>query len=178
MLAGFSARGLPRHRSRRDSYSTKVNSEHYKRPESVLVVVCTADGEVLLLQRCQPPDFWQSVTGSLENGEAPWQAARRELREETGLTIAPQDCRRTNEFPIHPAWRARYAPDVERNREHVFLARCKQRPEIRLDPQEHQACGWLPWEQAAQRAGSYTNRDAILDFVPEGGPVDKRGADR
>jgi len=57
----------------------------YKRPESVLVVIHTPRGEVLLLRRRQPADFWQSVTGSLEWGESTAQAARRELAEETGF---------------------------------------------------------------------------------------------
>ena len=124
-----------------------------------------------MLQRCQPPDFWQSVTGSLQPGETPLQAARRELREETGLAIGLQDCGKTSEFPIHPAWRERYAPGVDTNREHVFLAQCTRRPEILLNPQEHLACCWLPREQAVQRASSYTNRDAILEFVPVPGPA-------
>ncbi|MGW8310783.1 MAG: NUDIX domain-containing protein, partial [Thiogranum sp.] len=41
----------------------------YKRPESVLVVIYTASGEVLMLERQQPAGYWQSVTGSLEWGE-------------------------------------------------------------------------------------------------------------
>ena len=151
----------------------------YKRPESVLVVLYNEHSQVLVMQRNDDPDFWQSVTGSLEDGETPLQAARRELHEETGLTVEVQDCGRSNEFPIHPAWRARYAPGVMTNREHVFLALCEERPDIRLDPQEHQAYCWLPREQAAQRASSYTNRDAILKYVPEADSVDnKREADR
>ena len=55
----------------------------------------------------------------------------------------------------------------------------EQWPDIRLNPQEHQTCCWLPREQAAHRVGSYTNRDAILEFVPGGEPaVNKREADR
>lgn len=140
---------------------------NYKRPESVLVVVYTASGEVLLLQRRQPADFWQSVTGSLEWNESPLTAAQRELFEETGLTVAVRDCRQSHDFPILPAWRARYAPGTTSNREHVFTAPCRGLPEIRLNPKEHRACCWLPRTAAAAKVSSRTNRDAILEYVPE-----------
>ena len=52
----------------------------------MLVVIYTAGGEFLLLERRKPPGFWQSVTGSLEWGETADAAARRELIEETGIT--------------------------------------------------------------------------------------------
>ena len=62
----------------------------FKRPESVLVVVYTRTGKVLLLRRADHPEFWQSVTGSMEWGdEQPAETAVRELREETGITAAP-----------------------------------------------------------------------------------------
>ncbi|MGD2137400.1 MAG: dihydroneopterin triphosphate diphosphatase [Gammaproteobacteria bacterium] len=142
------------------------NSPGYKRPESVLVVVYTTAGEVLLLQRRQPADFWQSVTGSLEWNEAPRAAAERELREETGLVVAVRDRRQSHTFSILPAWRARYAPGTAINREHVFTACCRERPEIRLNPDEHRSYCWLPRAAAAARASSRTNRDAILAYVP------------
>lgn len=41
----------------------------YKRPVSVLVVIYAEDTKrVLMLQQRDDPDFWQSVTGSLEEG--------------------------------------------------------------------------------------------------------------
>jgi ADP-ribose pyrophosphatase YjhB (NUDIX family) len=52
----------------------------------VLIVIYTDGGEFLLLERRRPAGFWQSVTGSLEWGEMPTRAARRELIEETGIT--------------------------------------------------------------------------------------------
>jgi dATP pyrophosphohydrolase len=138
----------------------------YKRPESVLVVVCTSGGDVLMLQRQRPPGFWQSVTGSLERDETPLAAARRELLEETGLAVMVRDCHRSNEFPILPEWRARYAPGTEKNRDYVFIAECADRPEVTIDLREHQSFCWLPKQAAARRASSWTNRDAIRAYVP------------
>jgi dATP pyrophosphohydrolase len=144
------------------------NLEHrkYKRPESVLVIVHTTTGEVLMLRRVEPEDFWQSVTGSLRWGETAAAAARRELREETGIDREPLDCGWSNRFSILPAWRRRYAPDVTTNLEHVFRVECPVRPAVILNPQEHGSYRWLPREQAAALAASWTNRDALLRFVP------------
>jgi dATP pyrophosphohydrolase len=144
-----------------------VKYPQYKRPESVLVIVYTTAGEVLMLRRVEPPDFWQSVTGSLRWGETPAAAARRELREETGIDREPFDCRTSNRFPILPSWRRRYAPDVTTNLEHVFRVECPVRPTVTLNPQEHDSYRWLPCvEEAVMLAASWTNRDALLRFVP------------
>jgi dATP pyrophosphohydrolase len=140
----------------------------FKRPESVLVLVYTEAGEVLLLRRRQPDNFWQSVTGSLEGDETPEQAAHRELVEETGLAVNAGliDCQITNRFPILPAWRHRYAPNVNHNTEYVFRLALAERLAIRIDRAEHLECRWLDRISAAALAGSYTNREAILAWVP------------
>ena len=136
-----------------------------KRPESVLVVIYTAMDEVLVLRRRQPADFWQSVTGSLSWEETdPLVAARRELREETGLGdgVEVVACGTINRFPILPPWRHRYAPDVVENIEHVFRVRLAERPPITLNPAEHSEYRWLVRAVAATQVTSYTNREAIL----------------
>ena len=138
----------------------------YKRPESVLVVIYTQDAQVLMLERVEPQGFWQSVTGSLHEGESAIDAARRELEEETGLVGEPIETGLSNTFPIIPAWRARYAPEVTHNHETVFALQLDSVCTVHLNPAEHVAQVWLPREQAAEKASSWTNRDAILTLVP------------
>lgn len=137
----------------------------YQRPESVLVVVYTVRGEVLLLRRCDPADFWQSVTGSLQWDETPAQAAARELAEETGMTaVVIEDCAQSHRYPILPAWRARFDPAVRENLEHVFRVRVPAPCAVHLDAREHTAFRWMQRNEALRWVSSSTNRTAILEL--------------
>jgi len=141
----------------------------YKLPISVLVVVYTPDLDVLLLERADRPGFWQSVTGSQNEGETLQETAVRELREETGLDAARYeltDWRRQNRFEIYRRWRSRYASGVTHNTEHVFGLRLPQRVEVALQPREHLRQEWLPWRAAAEKVFSWSNAEAIRE-VPE-----------
>ncbi|HZQ01175.1 MAG TPA: dihydroneopterin triphosphate diphosphatase [Reyranella sp.] len=143
----------------------------FKLPESVLVVVHTPSLDVLLLERTKQPGFWQSVTGSREPDDADLEAtAWRELREETGLSVGTlSDWRLTNRYEIWPQWRARYAAGVTHNTEHVFGFRVPQITVATLDPAEHTAQLWLPWQQAVEKVFSPTNRDAIRQLPRRAG---------
>ena len=138
----------------------------YKRPESVLVLVCTARNEVLMLERVEPPGFWQSVTGSLRWGESAALAAQRELYEETGLRGGSLLCnlRQGERFPIVPPWKQRYAPHARINTEHWFVLRLPSRRGVRLNPAEHRRYRWVSARQAARMAFSWSNRKAIRRF--------------
>lgn len=139
-----------------------MGAQAFRRPESVLVIVHTPARECLLLRRVRPPDFWQSVTGTLDWGERAEHAAAREVREETGLD--PQgliDAHVARRFPILPAWRRRYAPDVEENLEHLWYLEIPTAAPVTLDPEEHSAYEWLPLEAAIARVASWTNREAL-----------------
>ncbi len=139
----------------------------YKRPESVLVLIYTRAGEVLLLQRRQPAGYWQSVTGSLLWGETAAAAAVREVREETGLDVRERlvDCGYHNRFAIVAPWRARYAPDQTTNYEYVFRVEYTTRPVIRLNLSEHTRHAWWSAREARARVSSPTNREAIERFL-------------
>jgi dATP pyrophosphohydrolase len=136
----------------------------HKIPVSVLVVIYTADGQVLLMERADAPGFWQSVTGSQDAGETLEQTAIREVREETGLDAAqfeltPWDIE--TRYAIYERWRHRYAPGVTHNTEHVFGLRLPAPQPVALAPREHLRYVWLPWADAAERCFSPSNAAAI-----------------
>ncbi len=138
----------------------------YKIPRSVLVLVHTAEREVLLLERALRPGYWQSVTGSVDDEREPLvRAAARELQEETGIDAVAGRLERWNvvyTFEIYQQWRSRFAPGVSHNVEHVFALALPARVPVRLAPREHLAFDWLPWRDAAAKCFSWSNRDAIV----------------
>ncbi|WP_116139581.1 dihydroneopterin triphosphate diphosphatase [Trinickia diaoshuihuensis] len=144
-----------------------------KIPESVLVVIYTPDLDVLIIERADRPGFWQSVTGSKDHLDEPLAlTAVREVAEETGIVVGgalvpPEaliDWGEQIEYEIYPVWRHRYAEGVTRNVEHWFGLQVPYRLEVTLAPREHTAYLWLPYDEAAARCFSSSNRDAILQL--------------
>jgi dATP pyrophosphohydrolase len=136
----------------------------HKIPVSVLVVIHTADGQVLLMERADAPGFWQSVTGSQDAGETLEQTAIREVREETGLDASEFELTPwaiETRFEIYERWRHRYAPGVTHNTEHVFGLKLPAPRPVILAPREHLRYLWLPWDEAAARCFSPSNAAAI-----------------
>lgn len=145
-----------------------VSDVTFKQPVSVLVLVYASTGEVLLLERRQPRHFWQSVTGSIEADETLRETAQRELFEETGLQVDDDliDCDQCFSYVIPEEWRVRYAPDVEKNEEHIFRLQVDSPASIVLS-REHIQYVWLPKRQAIEQVSSWTNRDVIRRWVPD-----------
>ncbi len=137
----------------------------YKQPVSVLVIVHTPDLKVLLMERADYPDAWQSVTGSREDDESMYETARREVFEETGLDTERyllRDWTLCTEFEIYERWRHRYAPGVTTNTEHVFSLEVPDTAvEIALSKCEHLRFRWLSWGEAAEMVFSPSNAEAI-----------------
>ncbi len=150
-----------------------ADSRGYKRPESVLVVVYTRAGRALMLRRADVPEFWQSITGSMEWSDAtPLATAVRELREETGLAMMPADLRdwhTSNRYILFPHWRHKYVPGTIENTEHLYSLELPDELPIVLNPAEHSEYVWTPLADAARLAFSWTNRDALLALQAERG---------
>lgn len=136
----------------------------YKTPISALVLIHTPDLQVLLLERADKAGFWQSVTGSVEEGETPYQAAIREVKEETGLRATDykfEDWHASNVYEIYPHWRHRYAPGVTRNTEHLFGLELPAPLPVQLATDEHVRYEWVDWREAAKKVFSWTNIAAL-----------------
>ena len=145
----------------------------YKIPQSVLVVIHTPALEVLLIERADQPGYWQSVTGSKDRVDEPLvETCVREVAEETGIAIGsavvPREALRdwglSNVYEIYSVWRARYAPGVTRNTEHVFGLTVPAGVPVTLNPREHLRHQWLPYQAAAARCFSPSNAAAILQL--------------
>ena len=155
---------------------------HYKIPESVLVVIHSAELDVLLIERADSPGYWQSVTGSKDAlGEPLIETAVREVSEETGIRVVDEtldsgrhvndistrnlrDWHLANIYEIYPVWRHRYAPGVTKNTEHVFGLLVPRTIPVTLSPSEHLNHLWLPYREAADKCFSSSNAEAILQL--------------
>ena len=145
-------------------------SRIHKIPESVLVVIHTPALDVLLIRRADA-GTWQSVTGSKDAPDEPFvTTAIREVAEATGIDCTHgsalhaglRDWGLENVYDIYPRWLHRYPPGVTRNTEHVFGLQVPVGTAITLNPREHTAWRWLPWQAAADECFSPSNAEAIL----------------
>lgn len=104
----------------------------------------TAEPEFLVLQRSDDediyPGLWQIVSGGIEDGEKAYEAALREVKEETGfIPIALYNTPLTNTFYFHTNDSVNVSP--------VFAAEVAPREAIRLS-NEHKEYRWLGREKA------------------------------
>lgn len=139
----------------------------YKQPRSVQVVIFAENAgerQYLLLKRVTSHGgFWQSVTGSLEEGETHAEAAVREVHEETGITLREDELialNVINVFEIAPQWRGKYAPGVTRNEEVCFALKVNK-CEVRVDPREHEQYIWAGDEDVLQMLYWESNKRAF-----------------
>lgn len=141
----------------------------WKNPNTVLVVLYAQhSNHVLMLQRKDDPTFWQSVTGTIEQNESPYQAAIREVKEETGIDIVAEhltliDCHTSIKFEIFPQFRYKYAPNVTHCTEHWFLLPLPEERGVQIS--EHSAYQWVSAQEAVKLTKSPNNAQAIEKYL-------------
>lgn len=137
-----------------------------KIPESILILIYTKNKDVLLLKKSGNNELWQSVTGSLMKNEKPYDAAERELYEETGIKSNELvDCKKEYVFEIYEMWKHKYEDGVTHNTEHVYKLLLNDKVDIKLDNAEHDSYEWVARVKAAEKVFSYTNRQAIFELI-------------
>lgn len=124
---------------------------------AVLLKKYNDECKVLLLKRAAPPlkDAWCYIGGSIEAGEEAWEAALREIQEETGITKI--SLYSSNQFDQFYSKRGNYiyiAP--------VFVGFVEGEQDVVLN-QEHTAYRWLSFQEAKEIA--LPGNDEVLEFI-------------
>jgi dATP pyrophosphohydrolase len=112
--------------------------------------------DALLLERApgvRCPGAWETVHGRIERGERPEQAAIREVREETGLSVERLYNLTVQPFYLHQERAVMLAV--------VFAAVVPDAP-LHLSP-EHTRVQWLPIAEAAHRFAWPRERANVRD---------------
>ncbi len=128
-----------------------------------LVKVMIHDGSRVLLLHRKPErgNFWQPITGSIEDGETPLQTAERELIEETGNHGQPQDLDLHQSFMIESQYlETKYAVPIIAS-EIGFVVRLDGHAPIHMDADEHDQFGWFTFAEAYDKIRWTDDREAL-----------------
>jgi 8-oxo-dGTP pyrophosphatase MutT (NUDIX family) len=136
-----------------------------------LVAPDSAGWRVLILQRAlttRCPTAWETVHGHIEPGEEPEEAAVREVREETGLSVQRLYNISVQPFYLHKSHIVELAV--------VFAAFVDSAAPVVLG-EEHARAEWLTPERALERFVWPRERSALRDILQllrggDAGPVE------
>jgi len=131
-----------------------------------LVKILVHDGDHILLFHRKPKrgNFWQPITGTMQEGESPFSAAKRELLEETGNSIQPIPLELTQSFLIESAYLAERFESPIIASEVLYAGQLTRDARIDLDEEEHDDFGWFTLPEAHEKIRWTDDRDALEHF--------------
>lgn len=128
-------------------------------PIQVVIYVVRKNGDsfdYLILHRLpERHEFWQGVSGGVEQGETIEEAARRELQEEIGLSSTLFDIDYSYSFPVANMWSSLYEwftahPEDLTIVVHNFVTIIDREFAPKLDGQEHDQFRWCSYDEAME----------------------------
>lgn len=132
-------------------FSAVFESEHRAAGVTLRTVSITLlrghgpEAQVLVVRRIpERGGFWQTITGRMEPGETPEQAAARELQEETGLSVPVRALDYRHAFALGEILPPMLVEET------AFAAWLPEGREVRLSP-EHDTYEWLDGPAALER---------------------------
>lgn len=120
--------------------------------DAVVIIPRTKDGKIVLVRQIRPAvaeELLELPAGGIEKGEDPFQAAQRELAEETGY--AAKDIKLVSSF--YPS------PGITSERMYMYLAEVEEQKDQNLDDGEDIAVE----EYSLEQAWDLVNRGEIRD---------------
>jgi len=121
-------------------------------------VIANERGEVLACERRDVAGAWQFPQGGLKDGEAPIEAVRREILEETGITR--DSLRLMTECPdllVYELPPSAWSPKTGRGQvQRWFMFAYQGRLAIVPPPEsEFAACAWRPFDEVERHAAEF-----------------------
>jgi len=128
----------------------------YLNPKLVVMAVVRNGSQVLLLRRAEEPGKgrWALLAGYVERGEDPFEALKREAREETGLAIEIGKVIKVNSFP-----------DVGMVQLIFEATALDEKIETNAESYEGRFFPWdeIPWEDIAFESTRETLRECFVE---------------
>jgi dATP pyrophosphohydrolase len=142
--------------------STKGGGPPLKKKVQVWLYGQDSEGLQILLLKTRPGrgEFWQPVTGGVEEGESFEDAALREVEEETGLALSPDKLIKLSSFEFEGQW----GKALEQGFAIEVPARLIGKM-VLLDPKEHTEFQWLPASEALVKTHFESNQKILAELI-------------